>query len=466
MAMGITSTRRLTALPGTVRQPGVAGFFYPDDPNLLQQMLQTMLQKVNTTVPPPKALIAPHAGYIYSGPVAASAYATLSPLRHIIRRVVLLGPAHRVYLQGMALSSATQFVTPLGVIQVDHGLTERVKQFPIVSVMDSAFEQEHSLEVHMPFLQYVLDDFTLLPIVTGDTPAYHVAEVLQSVWGSDETLIIISSDLSHYHDYETAKKLDNQTGQYIKTLQHEKLGSQHACGCMPMHGLLEIAKQDGLTVNILDIRNSGDTAGSHDRVVGYGAFSVHQNNEFNSTQRTQLLEVACHSIEQGFNNDSSSVVNPRRYDPGLQQDLATFVTLTADDQMRGCMGTTEIVSTLLQSTADNAFSAAFRDPRFSKLTRHEFKACNVGISVLTAKQEIKFDSEQTLLEKLRPGKDGLIIEHGRHRATFLPAVWENITDPEQFLYQLKAKAGIAAIDTIDKAWIYGSVSFSRLISEN
>ena len=284
-------------------------------------------------------------------------------------------------------------------------------------------------------------------------------------YGGDETLIVISSDLSHYHDYETAKKLDDKTGQYIKTLQNEKLGSRQACGCMPMHGLLEIAKQEGHTVNILDIRNSGDTAGNHDKVVAYGAFSVHQNNEFNTLQCTQLLEVACQSIEQGFDNGSALQVNPGRYDTDLQQNRATFVTLTFNNQLRGCMGTTEIVSTLLQSVADGAFNAAFSDPRFNKLTQQEFEACRIGISILTAKQEINFDSEGSLLEQIRPGKDGLIIERGQHKATFLPTVWESITDPEQFLYRLKSKAGIAAIDTLDKAWSYGSESFSILVSE-
>ncbi|MEX2353484.1 MAG: AmmeMemoRadiSam system protein B, partial [Gammaproteobacteria bacterium] len=191
-------------------------------------------------------------------------------------RVVLMGPAHRVYLQGVAIPTSAQFATPLGLIDVDRQLRDKVSAFPQVSYMDEAFAQEHSLEVHLPFLQTVLDKFTVLPLVVGDTPPDQVAALLESVWGGDETLIVISSDLSHFHDYETARRLDSETAAYIKTLQGEAIESNRACGCMPMHGLLHLARHKNMTVNILDLKNSGDTAGSRDRVVGYGTFSFHE----------------------------------------------------------------------------------------------------------------------------------------------------------------------------------------------
>ena len=260
-----------------VRQPAVAGFFYPADADELRQMVERYLSEAQTNNPVPKAIIAPHAGYIYSGPVAATAYASLAPIHDKISRVILLGPAHRVYVRGLALSSATHFATPLGKIGIDQKAVDLISKLPQISISDEAHAQEHSLEVHLPFLQTILDKFLLVPLVVGEALPAQVAEVLELLWGEDETLIVISSDLSHYHDYETARQIDQTTTSAIENLQLEKIGSQQACGCMPMRGLLQIAQDKGLQVKTLDLRNSGDTAGSHDRVVGYGAYSLSLN---------------------------------------------------------------------------------------------------------------------------------------------------------------------------------------------
>lgn len=260
-----------------VRPPAVAGYFYPQDPGELRQMVDKYLNDAKTEGPPPKALIAPHAGFIYSGPVAAKAYAQLQPLRDHISRVVLLGPAHRVYVKGLALSSASHFSTPLGDIEIDRDAVESLKKLPQVVISDDAHAQEHSLEVHLPFLQMTLKQFTLVPLVVGEASPQEVAEVLDLLWGGEETIIIISSDLSHYHDYETARRLDLMTTKAIENLQLENIGSQQACGCMPMRGLLQVARNRDLRVRTLDLRNSGDTAGSRDRVVGYGAYSFTPN---------------------------------------------------------------------------------------------------------------------------------------------------------------------------------------------
>jgi len=260
-----------------VRPPAVAGYFYPQDPDELRQMVSGYLSKAQAEGPPPKALIAPHAGYIYSGAVAAAAYATLQLISKTISRVILLGPAHRVYIRGLALSRATHFASPLGRIEVDQAAVRLLLKLPQVSISDAAHEQEHSLEVHLPFLQLVLDYFLIVPLVVGEASPQEVAEVLELLWGDKETLIVISSDLSHYHDYETARKIDQITTRAIENLQLDKIGSQQACGCRPMCGLLQVARNMKLQVRTLDVRNSGDTAGSRDRVVGYGAYSFTQN---------------------------------------------------------------------------------------------------------------------------------------------------------------------------------------------
>lgn len=256
-----------------IRPAAVAGMFYPDDRYNLHNYLTELLKEAKSTSQScPKAIIVPHAGYIYSGPVAASAYHLLEAYRERIKRVVLLGPSHRVALIGLAASSADYFATPLGAIPVDQASVTAALKLPQVRLMNEAHEFEHSLEVQLPFLQTVLDDFTLAPLVVGDAEPSEVSEVLELLWGGDETLIVISSDLSHYHGYHLAQQMDRATSNAIEQLRPEELHHDDACGRHPVSGLLLLAKQKGLRAKTIDLRNSGDTAGSRDQVVGYGAY--------------------------------------------------------------------------------------------------------------------------------------------------------------------------------------------------
>jgi len=257
-----------------IRPPAVAGAFYADDPATLLRDVQGYLSaSKNTCEAPPKAVIAPHAGYVYSGPIAASVFGTLSALKNKIERVVLLGPCHRVPVSGMALSSADSYATPLGPISLDHSFDDALLNCAGVEIYNAAHRTEHSLEVELPFLQVVLGDFQLLPIVVGGANPKQVADVLNAVWGGPETLIVISSDLSHYLDYDTAQVTDQNTCKAIETLNGAAIMNDQACGRHPIKGLLEIAKQKNMSVKTLDLRNSGDTAGTKDRVVGYGAWA-------------------------------------------------------------------------------------------------------------------------------------------------------------------------------------------------
>jgi len=257
------------------RPAAVAGSFYPDDPNVLARNVDAMLFEVADpqTDESPKALIAPHAGYIYSGPTAACGYALLNAEK--ISRVVLLGPTHRVLLYGLALPEADAFETPLGTIKLDQDCMEKVQHLAQVSVEGSSHAFEHSLEVHLPFLQRKLDQFTLVPFAVGEARPEMVAEVLDLLWGGEETLIVISSDLSHYHPYETAMRIDAETANAIirmePTISHEQ-----ACGATPINGLLACAEKHPLRPKLIDLRNSGDTAGPRDQVVGYGAFAFYE----------------------------------------------------------------------------------------------------------------------------------------------------------------------------------------------
>lgn len=218
--------------------------------------------------------MAPHAGYIYSGPIAGTAYARLAPDRDVISRIVLLGPAHRVPFHGLAASSAEAFETPLGLVPVDRDALARVARLPQVVTFDRAHDFEHSLEVHLPFLQEVLDEFSIVPFAVGDADAGEVAEVLDALWDGPETRIVVSSDLSHYEEYETARALDEATSRAIEALAPERIGFEAACGRVPLGGLLTVARARHMHARTLDLRSSGDTAGPRDQVVGYGAYAI------------------------------------------------------------------------------------------------------------------------------------------------------------------------------------------------
>lgn len=260
----------------SIRSPAVAGMFYPGSKSVLSNEVKNFLASAGAgQVTAPKALIAPHAGYVYSGAVAASAYACLASMRTRIRRVVLLGPTHRVAVRGLAMPTVAAFATPLGGVPLDTEAMAALLTLPQVQQNDAAHTLEHSLEVQLPFLQTIFEDFRLLPLAVGMASAEEVAEVLELVWGGAETLIVISSDLSHYHAYADAQRLDRETAQQIVEL-HQLANHEQACGATPVNGLLLCARRHGLRARLLDLRNSGDSpagAGDPSRVVGYGAFA-------------------------------------------------------------------------------------------------------------------------------------------------------------------------------------------------
>lgn len=259
------------------RPPAVAGLFYPRDPAELRALIRQCFAEARpSSGPVPKAIIAPHAGYIYSGPIAASAYARLRPAAGRIRRVVLVGPCHRVAVRGLALPDCEAFATPLGEIPLDSEGMALARSLPGVQVHDATHAREHSLEVHLPFLQEVLGSFSLVPLVAGSASADAVSRVFAALWGGPETLFVISSDLSHYLPYAEAQAVDGHTCAAIEALAPEAIVPEGACGRIPVSGLLVLARRHGLVVETLDLRSSGDTAGDRDQVVGYGAWAFYE----------------------------------------------------------------------------------------------------------------------------------------------------------------------------------------------
>lgn len=424
-----------------VRPPAVAGSFYPAEPGVLARMVDELLaaaDRPHHATIAPKALIAPHAGYVYSGPTAAAAYSQLLNGRNRIRRVVLLGPVHRVPVHGLALPGVEAFATPLGNVPVDQAAIAQVQHLRQVITSAAAHQLEHSLEVHLPFLQRVLQDFTLVPFAVGDTSREEVAEVLDVLWGGDETLIVVSSDLSHHLPYDNARTVDAQTASRMLDLRSD-IDPDHACGGTPVNGLLLAAHRRKMKVRLLDLRNSGDTAGGRERVVGYGSFAVSSPAALDKNTGAALIGIARSAIADKLGGVSRPVGEGTYW---LQQPGATFVTLTRANDLRGCIGSLEAKRALHLDVCDNAVAAAFRDPRFKPLTSAEWSDTLVEVSLLSPLQPLALESEAALLGTLRPGVDGLLIEYGHHRSTFLPQVWEQLPKPRDFLMSLRRKAGL------------------------
>jgi AmmeMemoRadiSam system protein A len=264
-----------------------------------------------------------------------------------------------------------------------------------------------------------------------------VAQVLDLLWGGDETLIVISSDLSHYLPYERARSVDTDTAAMIVALRTD-IAHEQACGGTPVNGLTLVARRRGLNIELVDLRNSGDTAGSRDRVVGYGAFVVTPGERTDVETGSALIGIARSSIGEKLGASPA----PHRSAPWLERLGATFVTLTCENALRGCIGSLEARRALALDVRENALAAAFRDPRFKPLTAPEWARTSVEVSLLSALEPLPVDDEAQVLQHLRPGTDGLVLEFGHHRGTFLPQVWEQLPEPGSFLMNLKRKAGL------------------------
>ena len=442
-----------------IRPSAVAGSFYPAGPAQLEAMVVSCL--LGAASPPaalaPKVLLVPHAGLVYSGPIAGNAYALLAPWRERIRRVVLLGPSHRVAVRGLAAPHAGAFATPLGDVEVDRAALSSLDNLPQVGFSDAAHAQEHSLEVQLPFLQLVLERFTLVPLVVGRANPVEVAEVLERLWGGDETLIVISSDLSHYLPYAEARARDRATIERVLRLDAD-LDADEACGAAPLAGALVAARRHGLAARLRDLRNSGDTAGDRRRVVGYGAVAFEPRHAGRASDGEAqaadgddshaaaedrhlgpaLLSRARNAIAAVLG--LAAAAEPDH--PALDRPGATFVTLRHEGALRGCVGTLQARQPLHEDVRTHAAAAAFDDPRFPPLAAEEFAQLQIEVSVLGEAEPLAASSETEARATLRRGIDGVILEWRGRRATFLPQVWEQLPQAGAFLNALKLKAGL------------------------
>ncbi|MBS3731876.1 MAG: AmmeMemoRadiSam system protein B [Desulfobacterales bacterium] len=459
LAIWLAGTPAPGVQAGEVRKPAVAGTFYPADPDELAQTIEQMSRQARKDpvkdLPdrPLKALIMPHAGYRYSGPVAARAAQVLEG--QSFSKIIIMAPDHRVGFAKGAISDADSYRTPLGNVDLHADAARLRKQYEMFRPVAASDRREHAVEVILPFLQTWLSDFEIIPIVLGkNNEIESYAGALETVVDSN-TLIIVSTDLSHYLPYREALSRDRTTIEIITGMKSEELGAdpRRACGWKPLLVLMEIARGKQWNPRLLHYANSGDTAGRRDQVVGYATIafygearmSEHENNQEISREKGEvLLEVARKSIADrlGLKTGGSPVGDDATRDPVFQSNRGTFVTLKINDQLRGCIGNLVPEKPLIEGVRDNAVNAAFNDPRFGPLSPEEFSRIQIEVSLLTEPQPLEYTDAQDLLDKIRTHVDGLIIQKGARSATFLPQVWEQLPDKKSFLQQLCMKAGL------------------------
>ena len=454
-------------MSSSIRPAAVAGTFYPDDAGALRGAISDWLSSAAPAADAarraaPKLLVVPHAGYVYSGPIAAQAYALLAPWRGRIERVVLLGPAHRVAVRGLAVPTVCAFETPLGAVAVDRASIDALAALPQVVSSDAAHAHEHSLEVQLPFLQAALGPFSIVPLVVGRAAAGEVAEVLERAWGGDETLVVVSTDLSHYLPYAHARAADAVTVERILALD-ASLDHDQACGATPLNGALRVARARGLTPRLLDLRNSGDTAGDRSRVVGYGAIGFWADAAGVAREedaQTGAADTGARAARDAAEDDAlgaallsrarnaiaAALGLPRVAEPShpaLGAPGATFVTLRRAGQLRGCIGRLEAGEhSLDEDVRRNARRAAFEDPRFPSLAPGEWPGLEVEVSLVGALEPVAAATESDACRVLRPHEDGVVLDWRGRRATFLPQVWAQMADAREFLSALRHKAGL------------------------
>ncbi|MCK5405126.1 MAG: AmmeMemoRadiSam system protein B, partial [Desulfobulbaceae bacterium] len=444
-----------------IRKPAWAGSFYPAARSDLKGMISSLTVKAGKTrFDPPagkalKGLVLPHAGYIYSGYTAA--HASLVLKKGQFKKVVLIGPDHRVGFVNGAIGDFDSYQTPFGLISLHPDAAKLKNRSTLFRVIPASDRTEHSLEVILPFLQYYLKEFQLVPVALGASKPEQIAAALLPMLDR-ETLLVISSDLSHFLSYEKAVSLDRETIAMILGLEVDKIvhSTNRACGKFPLAVLMMIAQKYGWQPQLLHYSNSGDTAGNRSGVVGYTAIAFYGDTimkntknsvqQFNDDQGRILVKLARNTILERFDAEKARAIEkkmqPEMTDTGFQRQRGTFVTLKIGGQLRGCIGSLTATESVLASVKHNAINAAFQDPRFAPLTEDELEKVHIEVSILTDPEPMEYKDGLDLVAKLRANVDGVIIRKGFASATFLPQVWEQLPRPEDFLGRLCTKAGL------------------------
>jgi AmmeMemoRadiSam system protein B/AmmeMemoRadiSam system protein A len=434
-----TTTTLKTETPPIVKKPAVAGQFYPADASQLSQMVDQYLSNaLQMNLPRIRGLVSPHAGYVYSGPVAAYGYRQLEGRQY--KTVIIAGPSHYVAFRGFSIPNATLYETPLGNLTLSSKAFEMMKEPAFVNDA-SIHDREHSVEAQLPFLQRTLKNFTIIPIVVGDMDPNNLAAILEK-YADEDTLIIASSDLSHYYPYSDALRLDGICTSAIPSLNYTMMEACQACGKIPVLALMKLAEKQGWRGQLLEYKNSGDTAGAGDpgRVVGYSSIAF--TDGFTIEEQDYLLSLSRRTLEAYVKN-GTKIQADAETPPRLKQVQGCFTTLNENKQLRGCIGHILPQEPLYQCVIDNTINAAASDPRFRPVTADELTAIKIDISVLSVPKKLDYSNAEDLKNKLVPLTDGVVLKSGQRGATYLPQVWEQLPDKEEFLTTLCEKAGLS-----------------------
>jgi AmmeMemoRadiSam system protein B/AmmeMemoRadiSam system protein A len=458
--VGAAAAGAAAARAADIRQPVRAGSFYPAEPGALSQVIEAFILRARASpaeIPSTgslRALILPHAGYPYSGPTAAYGSLALSGRR--FAKVLLMGPDHFLGIRNAAVPDARFFQTPLGRVPVHAAARSLMQRTDLFQALPVDADREHSLEVVLPFLQRDLKDFELIPLVVGPVDPAALAAALMPALDAD-TLVVVSSDLSHYLAYPQAVAKDRRTIDAILSLDHRALAAENsACGAAAIRVLLTLAAALDWHPILLNYQNSGDTAGDRSRVVGYAAVAFFGDPPMTGTKNSHaplepekghaLVALARSTLMERFGRRlpaaEAETLQQAMSDAALQARCGTFVTLKLKGELRGCIGNLNATEALAEGVRRNAVSAAFHDPRFAPLSESELDQVQIEVSVLTEPKPLAFADADDLLRKLRPKVDGVIIRKGPASATFLPQVWEQLSRPEDFLSHLCLKAGL------------------------
>lgn len=421
-----------------IRLPAVSGSFYPSDKNELGTMINNFLNNVeNKNYKNIRAIVSPHAGMIYSGQTASHAFKQLE--NQNIEKVIIIGPVHSEYIDNFGLSHVDYWRTPLGDVEIDKEINFELEKNAIFEFTDSALEEEHSQEVQIPFLQVVIaNNWKLVPILVGQVNSEEIisASKMISKLLDDKTIIVVSTDLSHYYEKNIANEMDKKCLESIKNMKYNE--ECEACGEIPLKLLYEIAKNNNWKSEILHYSDSGEITGDKN-VVGYASaiFTGEiKNSNYSNEDKKYLLSLARNTIDYALKNNGKLMkVDENKIPKNLKEKKGVFVTLNKYDVLRGCIGYIEAIEKLYKAVQLNAISAAFEDTRFSPLSQDELNDIKIEISVLTVPQKVKFD-------EIRKDIDGVVLKNGKYGATYLPQVWESVTDTQEFFGSLCQKAGL------------------------
>ena len=420
-----------------VKEPSVANIFYTGNKEELLKQINSF-NKNKTYEYQTRAVIVPHAGYMYSGELA---YRALNQLNKNLKNLFIFAPAHRVSFEGVALSGFDEWKTPLGNVSINQEINRELIEKFNLKIFDEGYADEHSIEIQVPLIQAIFDDVQIMPILIGHENPNIISNIINYFWQNEENGFIISSDLSHFLTDDKAKKLDNKTALMIETGAIEGFSYNQACGAVGIYGLCEFINKMDYSLIRVDMYNSSLATNDKSRVVGYGAWIVYEGgkNQFiKKYYSNYILNLVKNIILSKF--DNHEVIT--NHAPVFNESGACFVTLKKQGHLRGCIGSIIAHQPLINDLINHAQDAAFRDHRFNPLEEDELEELEIDVSILTDPKRMNFKDEQDLLNQIVPNKDGIIIKDGSHQAVYLPSVWEDLPDKIMFLKSLKMKAGL------------------------